>query len=305
MSNLESSNSATEPRSGLAGVTGVGGAVWGALKATFQRIGQSISFWSVVATVALLSTVYYFVFAESLYDSQAILSIQNKGSSSAGVGSIIGSALGTSGTSAQQTQINDYIDSMEMLRILDKKYQLRALYRSPERNPFWRLYFADTDENFIWFYQHMVAVDSDTDAGIMTIDVYDYDRDRAHKISETITTESEKFINDINTKMQTQTMRFARTELDSAVRAVQGAKNPQEQAVAEMRLTAAQQALASAEGAANQQTIFIVPISAPSLPTETTEPQRIFNVVTITVLTALIYAVGFLMWSNVRDHRKA
>ncbi len=48
-----------------------------------------------------------------------------------------------------------------------------------------------------------------------------------------------------------------------------------------------------------------MPISAPSLPTETTEPQRIFNIVTITVLTALIYAVGFLMWSNVRDHRKA
>jgi len=305
MSNLESSNSATEPRSGLAGVTGVGGAVWGALKTTFQRIGQSISFWSVVATVALLSTVYYFVFAESLYDSQAILSIQNKGSSSAGVGSIIGSALGTSGTSAQQTQINDYIDSMEMLRILDKKYQLRALYRSPERNPFWRLYFADTDENFIWFYQHMLAVDSDTDAGIMTIDVYDYDRERAHKIAETITTESEKFINDINTKMQQQTMLFARGELNSAVSAVQAAKTPQDQAVAEMRLTAAQQALASVEGAANQQTIFIVPISAPSLPTETTEPERLFNIVTITVLSALIYAVGFLMWSNVRDHRKA
>ncbi len=46
--------------------------------------------------------------------------------------------------------------------------------------------------------------------------------------------------------MQTQTMRFARAELDNAVKAVQGAKNPQEQAVGEMRLTAAQQALASA-----------------------------------------------------------
>jgi capsule polysaccharide export protein KpsE/RkpR len=307
MSNLfDSSNSAAaQPSSGLAGAAGVTGQIWSSLKATFARIGQRISFWSVVGMAALLSTVYYFVFAESLYDSQAILSIQNKGSAPSGVSSILGSALGTSGTAAQSQQIYDYIYSMEMLRTLDKKYQLRALYRSSDRNPFWRLYWADTDENFLWFYQHMVELDSEADVGIMTIDVLDYDKARSHEIAGTITQESEKFINDINTKMQTQTMRFARTELDNAVKAVQGSKNPQEQAVAEMRLTAAQQALASAEGAANQQTIFIVPISAPSMPTETTEPQRIFNVVTITVLTALIYAVGFLMWSNVRDHRKA
>ena len=307
MSNLfDSSNTtATQPNSGLAGAAGVTGAIWSSLKVTFERIGQRISFWSVVGVAALLSAVYYFAFAESLYDSQAILSIQNKGSAPSGVSSILGSALGTSGTAAQSQQIYDYIYSMEMLRTLDKKYHLRALYGSSERNPFWRLYWADTDENFLWFYQHMVELDSEADVGIMTIDVLDYDKARSHQIAETITQESEKFINDINTKMQTQTMRFARTELDSAVKAVQGSKNPQEQAVAEMRLTAAQQALASAEGAANQQTIFIVPISAPSLPTETTEPQRIFNIITITVLTALIYAVGFLMWSNVRDHRKA
>ncbi len=307
MSNLfDSSNSTTaQPNSGLAGAAGVTGAIWSSLKATFERIGRRISFWSVVGTAVLLSTVYYFVFAESLYDSQAILSIQNKGSAPSGVSSILGSALGSSGTAAQSQQIYDYIYSMEMLRTLDKKYHLRALYGSSERNPFWRLYWADTDENFLWFYQHMVELDSEADVGIMTIDVLDYDKARSHQIAETITQESEKFINDINTKMQTQTMRFARAELDNSVKAVQGAKNPQEQAVAEMRLTAAQQALASAEGAANQQAIFIVPISAPSLPTETTEPQRIFNIVTITVLTALIYAVGFLMWSNVRDHRKA
>ncbi len=135
-----------------------------------------------------------------------------------------------------------------MLRTLDKKFHLRTLYSSSDRNPFWRLYWAQTDENFLWFYQHMVEIDADTDVGIMTIDVLDYDKVRSHQIAETITQESEKFINDINTKMQTQTMRFARTELDSAVKAVAGSKNPQEQAVAEMRLTAAQQALASAEG---------------------------------------------------------
>jgi capsule polysaccharide export protein KpsE/RkpR len=306
MSNLyDSKMDSAEPRSGLSGVAGTASAVWGSLKATWTGIAKRISFWSVIGAAALLSTVYYYAFAESMYDSQAILSIQNKSSTSSGVGSILGSSLGSSATGAQSQQIYDYIQSMEMLRILDKKYHLRDLYRSSARNPFWRLYWADTDENFLWFYQHMIALDSESDVGILTVDVYDYDRDHAHAIAETITLESERFINDINIKMQTQTMHFAREELNDAVKAVQNAKDPQEQAVAEMRLTAAQQALATAEGAANQQQVFIVPISAASLPTETTEPQRLFNIITITFLTAIIYAVGFLMWSNVRDHRKA
>jgi capsular polysaccharide transport system permease protein len=293
------------PASGLSGAGGYVGAIWSSLGETWGRITKRISFWSVITLVAILTTVYYYVFAESLYDSQAILSIQIKGASASGVGSILSSTLGTSGSSSQSQQIYEYIQSMDMLKILDKKYHLREVYSDSGRNPFWKLYFPQTDENFLWFYQHMVELDSQSDVGIMTIDVLDYDRDRAHAIAESLTQLSEKFINDINAKMQTQTMKFAREELLSSVKAVQTAKDPQDQSVAEMRLSAAQQALASAEGAANQQSIFIVPISVPSVPTETTEPQRIFNIITITFLAGIIYAVGFLMWSNVRDHRKA
>ncbi len=281
------------------------GTIWSALKETARRVLERVSFWTVVGVVALVSTVYYFVFAESLYDSQAILSIQNKASSSAGVSSILGSSLGTGGSMSESAEVVAYIDSMDMLRLLDKKYHLRTLYSSSDRNPFWRLWWPSVDEDFLWFYQYMVEIDSESDVGILTIDVLDYDRHRAHAMSQSIVQESEKFINGINATMQAQTMRFARVELENAVKAVRGSKDPQELAVAEMRLTAAQQALAAAEGAANQQQVFIVPISMPSLPTETTKPERLFDILSITFATALIYAVGFLMWSNVRDHRKA
>jgi capsule polysaccharide export protein KpsE/RkpR len=182
---------------------------------------------------------------------------------------------------------------------------MRDMYSSPDRNPFWRLWWPSVDEDFLWFYQYMVQIDSQSDVGIMTIDVLDYDRHRANAINQAIVAEAEKFMNNMNATMQSQTMRFARTELENAVKAVRAAKDPQEQAVAEMRLSAAQQALATAEGAANQQSVFIVPVSIPSLPTETTKPERLFDIIAITFITALVYAVGFLMWSNVRDHRKA
>ncbi|HVU19831.1 MAG TPA: hypothetical protein VHE09_03810 [Rhizomicrobium sp.] len=308
MSNLNTSAPARtgeEPKQGLAGVWGVGKAFGSSLKDTIERISLRISFWSVVGGVALVTSIYYFVFAESLYDSQAIISIQNKAPVASGVSSILGSALGGSGSASESSQTVTYIESMEMLRILDKQFHLRDLYASSARNPFWRLWFPSVDEDFLWFYQYMVEIDSQTDTGLLTIDVLDYDRHRAQKMNQTIVAEAEKFMNDMNAKMQAQTMKFARSELENAVKAVKTAKDPQDLAVAEMRLTAAQQALAAAEGAANQQQVFIVPISAPSLPTETTKPERLFDIFSITFVSAMVYAVGFLMWSNVRDHRKA
>lgn len=309
MSNLNTTAPARtgkdEPKGGLAGVWGVGKAFGSSLKDTIERIGLRVSFWSVVGGVALVTSIYYFVFAESLYDSQAIISIQNKASTASGVSSILGSTLGGAGSASETTETVAFIDSMEMLRILDKEFHLRDLYSSSSRNPFWRLWFPSVDEDFLWFYQYMVEIDAQADTGLMTIDVLDYDRHRAQKINQTIVAEAEKFMNQMNATMQAQTMKFARSELESAVKAVKGAKDPQELAVAEMRLTAAQQALAAAEGAANQQQVFIVPISAPSLPTETTKPERLFDIFSITFIASLVYAVGFLMWSNVRDHRKA
>lgn len=292
-------------KSGLAGLVGITGTIWSSLKETWNRMRIRVSFWTVVGAAALLTSTYYFVFAESLYDSQSIISIQNKSSASAGVGSILGSALGSSGTASEAEEVYEYIYSMEMLKTLDKSFHLRDTYASSDRNPFWRLWWPSVDEDFLWFYQFMVEIDNESDLGIMKIDVLDYDRKRSRAIGDMIVAQSEKFINQINTTMQIQTMKFARTELENSVKAVQAAKDPQEQAVAEMRLSSAQQALAAAEGSANQQQVFIVPISAPSLPTETTSPERLFDILTITFITALVYAVGFLMWSNVRDHRKA
>src|SRR5665213_3128943 len=110
------------PRGGLAGIMGITGTVWSALKDTWNRMRIRMSFWTVVGVAAALSSVYYFVFAESLYDSQATFSIQNKSSMSSGVSGILGATLGTSATGSESQQVYSYIYSMEMLRALDKQY---------------------------------------------------------------------------------------------------------------------------------------------------------------------------------------
>ena len=275
---------------------------WEQFRETWRQILGRLSFWTVIATAACLATVYYFVFAESMYVSTTIVSVQNKSSSSSSMlGGLLGSAVGGS----QLQQIYDYIESPDMLKILDRKFHLRALYASSDRNPFWRLWFPSSDDEFLQFYQNMMDIEPDTTNGLITINVLDYDAHRAHAIAQEIVAQSQKFMNAQAAVIQTQTMKYARDELGNAVRAVQAAKIPYEQAVAEIRLSAAQSALATATGVANQQQTFVIPVSTPTYPTDTTRPQRLLDIATLTLLVAVSYAVFFLMWANVRDHRKA
>jgi len=279
--------------------------LWERLVQAWREIVGRISFWTVVGASAVLSTIYYFVFAEPLYDSQAIVSLQNKSSIATGASSVLGGVLGTSAGGTQTEQVYTYITSLDMLKVLDQQFHLRALYASSQRNPFWRLWWPQRDDSFLAFYQDMIQVEPDTTNSIITIDVLDYDARRAQGIAQKIVAQSQAFMNHQTAIMQKATMQFAQNELQNAVKAVQAAKVPYEQQVAEIRLSAAQSALATATGLANQQQTFVVPISVPPLPTDAAHPEKLLDIAGIIVITAITYAVGFLMWANVRDHRKA
>jgi capsule polysaccharide export protein KpsE/RkpR len=277
------------------------GRLWRQFRETWRQILGRFSFWTVVALSICLSTIYYFAFAESLYDSQTILSIQNKQSSST---SLLGGILGTSAGGSQIEQLYQYVISPDMLALLERKFHLRKLYSSPERNPFWRLWWPSSDESFLSFYRNMVDVQPDTTNGMITIDVLGYDAHQAQAMASEILLQSQRFINGQSALMQGQTMKFARNELENAVKAVAAAKLPYEREVAELRLSAAQSGLATATGAANAQTIFVIPISKPNFPTYTTRPERLLDIAGIALMVAIGYAVSFLMLANVRDHRK-
>jgi capsule polysaccharide export protein KpsE/RkpR len=279
--------------------------LWKQFRETCAQIGSRVSFWTVMGATVCLATIYYFVFAESMYESTSVVSVQNKSSISSGASSILGGVLGAAAGGSQVEQLYQYIISPDMLKVLDNKFHLRKTYSSTDRNPFWRLWWSSSDDAFLRFYQNMIDIEPDTTNSLITLTVLDYDAKRAQQIAAEIVAQSQKFTNGQSALMQRQTMKFAEDELGHAVRAVQAARIPYEQQIAEIRLSAAQSALASAAGAANAQQIFIIPVATPNLPTNTTRPQRILDIAGLTLVMALVYAVGFLMWSNVRDHSNA
>lgn len=268
------------------------------------QLSALFGFWTVVPLIGLIGLAYLFLFADSLYDAQAIFNLQNASSVSTSLSSLGSNLLGSSGSATQSGAVVSYIQSHEMLALLDKQFHLRQLYSSPSHNPFWRLSSDASDEQFLEFYQGMVTVSPDTTTGLITLDVLDFDARRGHAIAEAILVAAAKFNNDMSSTMRAATIKYAHQQLADATKAVETAQ-PFERTIAEAQLTAAQQAMVAAQGIANQQQSFLIRISNPTTPTDSEVPDRLMYEAAILLGASVIYMIFHLLWSNVRDHRNA
>jgi capsule polysaccharide export protein KpsE/RkpR len=274
------------------------------MRGFFDWLWAGFSFWNVVPLIGIIGLVYLYLFADNFYDCQSMITLQNSSAIGANLTSVSSLFGASSGSSSSQTgALIAYIESHEMLEILDKKFHLRKVYSAPGHNPFWRLASDASDEDFLTFYQGMVTVTQDSTTGLITIDVLAYDAKRAAEIQKTIIASSQKFINDMSAGMRAATVKYAQEQFAAAMKAVETAQ-PYQQAVAEAELSAAQQGMASASGIANQQQVFLVPVEEPITPTDTAYPDRLVDEAGLLLAATMFYMIGFLLLSNVRDHRR-
>jgi capsule polysaccharide export protein KpsE/RkpR len=266
-------------------------------------LAMILSFWNVVPIIGLIGFVYLYGFADSFYQSQSIINLQSASSTSS-LSSLTGSILGgSSGGSPVNGELMAYISSPDMLKVLDKQFHLRELYSSTSHSPFWRLAPGASDEDFLNFYQQMVTVTQDSTTNLITISVLDYDARRAQQMNRAVMVESERFVNALTKMMEDATVKFAKQQLSDAMNAVETAQ-PDERPVAEDELSSAQTAMATAEGVASQQAVFLIPIAAANLPTDTAVPDALVDEAGLILAASIVYMILYLMASNVTDHRK-
>jgi capsule polysaccharide export protein KpsE/RkpR len=270
----------------------------------FAWLARKLTFWTVVPIVGLVGFVYLYAYTDSLYQSSAVVSLQNSSSSTTSLSSLMGSSLfGSTGSTTQSGAVVAYIQSPDIMKVLDKRFNLRKLYSSPDHSPFWRLDPDASDEDFLSFYQQMVTVSQDSTTFLITVNVLDYDAKRAKTICDAVIAASQKFVNGMSAVMSNATLKYAKDQLAIATKAVETAQ-PYERSVAEMELTAAQQGLVSAQSLANQQQSFLVTVDAPNLPTDTTDPDRLVDEALILLGASAFYMIAHLLLANVRDHRR-
>ena len=74
--------------------------------------------------------------------------------------------------------------------------------------------------------------------------------------------------------------------------------------IADKVMAQATAALLTAEQDARRQKLYLERIVAPSAPDKPTEPKRWLALLTIFASSLLVYAVGWLVWAGVREHRQ-
>ena len=155
-----------------------------------------------------------------------------------------------------QLMLQAHILSMDMLRQLDEKLDLRQAYSSPRLDFVFRLDSNATQEEFLDYYRSRVEVEVNDASGLLTIRTQGFTPEIAQAVNQEVVAISERFINESSHELAREQMSFAESELESARAKLDNARNnilkfqeehgildPTAQAVANTGLTAELQAM--------------------------------------------------------------
>ena len=173
----------------------------------------------------VLAVLYYALIAVDRYVSTAVVSVRSSSESS---GAISGLALltGMNPNSREDTlYLREYIHSLDMLKILDKKLGIKALYQKNTQDLLYRLYDFMPQELYLWYFQSRVEVVYDDLTGLLTVKAEGFNPEDAQIIAKAILEESERFVNEMSHKMFRQQLDFAEAEMMKAKERFSQSKN--------------------------------------------------------------------------------
>lgn len=192
---------------------------------SLQKASPFLKSFKVVYLLMLFVICYYLVIAVDRYVSSITLSVRsinNDITPISGLASLVGV---NSGAREDVLFLKQYIHSLDMLNILDKEIQLRMLYESQKKDPFFILPSNASQEDFLRFYQNRVKITLDDASGLLQVDVEGFSPQDAQTIAQAILKESERFVNEISHSAAREQMVFAEQELLKAKTRLQTAKN--------------------------------------------------------------------------------
>lgn len=190
-----------------------------------SKAKKSLFFWMVMLPV-LLAALYYAVIAADRYVSESIISVKDSGGVAASAVTGIATLLtGTNTGSREETlYLQEHIHSMDMLKHLDDKFNLRAAYGAEKLDPIYRLWGGTSQEWFLEYYRNRVEVVFDDINGLLTVRVEGFDPAFAHAVNAEILAQSERFINELSHRLARDQLAFAEGELRKAGERLRDAK---------------------------------------------------------------------------------
>ena len=190
-----------------------------------KKISTILMSFNIVYILMIPVILYYLFIAADRYVSSITLSVRSMNSDIAPVSGLASLVGINTGAREDVLFLQEYIHSLDMLKILDKDIHLKLLYQAQQKDPFFALSEESDQERFLKFYQDRVKVIFDDTSGLLKVDVEGFTPQDAQIIANAILKESEKFVNEVSHKAAREQMAFAEKELLKAKERLQNAKN--------------------------------------------------------------------------------
>lgn len=172
-----------------------------------------------------LLIVYLVIFSHPRYlskSSVAIKSSNNIDSSSLNVGLLLGAA--NPSTTQDAMYLQEYINSPDMLQVLDKQLDFHKAFGDSGLDFLNRLPSDATREQFLQYYRSRISVTFSDKTGLLTIDTQGFTPQFAQQFNDAVLREAEKFINELSHKIARNQQSFAEGEMLKARQRLNGSK---------------------------------------------------------------------------------
>jgi capsular polysaccharide transport system permease protein len=181
-----------------------------------RHLGLALSFALLVLAPVALSVAYLYARAADQYHSRVAFSIRSEEVGAAAAG-ILGALTQIGTGSASDTDIlYEYIRSQRIVEEIDAELDLRALYNAPEGDPVFALGEDASIEDLHAYWNRMVDVSLDGNAGIIEVRANAFAPEDARAIAAAILARSSALVNRLSEQARGDAIRFAREELAEA-----------------------------------------------------------------------------------------
>lgn len=190
-----------------------------------------LTFVAIVVLPVTLVALYLTLRAHDRYVSHVAFSVRSENTSSAM--EMLGEIAEISGSSSSDTDIlYNFIKSEEMVRALDAKLDLRAMWSKPGsrwwhigEDPYYAYHPPGTIEDLTHYWGRMVKVYSDSGTGLLDVEAQAFSPEEANALTNAIFDESSEMINRLSQIAREDKIGYARTELEAAVERLKSSRS--------------------------------------------------------------------------------
>lgn len=189
-----------------------------------RHVLLAVSFLVMVVLPGALAIGYLYTRAADQYASSVGFVVRTEEIGSAI--ELLGGISQLSGASSSDTDIlYEFIQSQQLVAKLDRDLDLRELFSRPhETDPVFAFDPSGSIEDLVDYWGRMVKIFYDAGTGLIELRVLAFDPDDAHRVAETIFSESSDMINQLSAIARQDATRYAREELDRSVERLKEAR---------------------------------------------------------------------------------